>query len=77
MSRATCNCQCTYYNDGLCELADHLDQGQPVICPNRVQATGGLRPTSPTPGWDWLPPAFTTTRHHRYPGPIEPAARQR
>ncbi|BCV22881.1 hypothetical protein [Moorella sp. Hama-1] len=77
MSLATCSCQCTYYNDGLCELASHLDQGQPVICPYQQPATASARPGPPTPGWEGLPPAFTTTRHHRYPGPTAPVARQR
>lgn len=77
MSLASCNCHCTYLNDGLCELAGHLDQGLPVICPYRQQATGGFRPALTAPGWEGLPPGFATARHHRYPGSTKPAGRQR
>lgn len=77
MTLASCNCHCTYFNDGLCELAGHLDQGLPVICPYRQQPTGGFPPDPVTPGWEGLPLGFATARHHRYPASTKPPGRLR
>lgn len=67
MTLATCNRHCSYLNDGACELAGILEQGQPILCPYRHQKMDTLT------GKVYFPPAglprnLATPPHYRYPG---------
>ncbi|KYH33516.1 hypothetical protein [Neomoorella mulderi] len=67
MTLATCNRHCSYLNDGACELAGILEQGQPVLCPYRHRETAALTGEVSFPPAR-LPRSLATPPHYRYPG---------
>lgn len=79
MNLAACSFDCTYLNDGHCELAAVMEKNQPFICPYRhLQSATTVLPQSISPGWEELPRNFATTRHYRHPNAaIKPVGWQR